>query len=703
MGLLDKAKGFFGGGQKSVPHSPKIDWEEQRKAFAHLEKLAGVKLDKLTDYDSYLEAGIGRIWATFRSCDMVANVCATTRYKVCDSNGIEQTSDPVVNKLFLNPNTHETFTELLYLTAFHIKLLGNAYWHKDSTTLGSRSKGIPTEIYPLYPQYVKVIPHAKNKIDKYEYTVNGNTRYFKPDEIIHFKRPNPKDPFLGVGDLEGAEPIYEDFLNNSKVKSKTLERGNLPAGILVRDEFDGDDLEWERSKAAWEAKYVGTRGKGGIAWLTGKWDFIRLAMTAEEEERVESEKKSVKDILLNHGVPASIIGQENAANYATARQDYINFRRFTCLPIVEYIFNRLNDPDEFLKKAHPDWYVKWELDGLLDVEQIVRDYKPLVQVGAMTLNELRVKCGLDEVADPMLDNYYADSNRMTLEAIAQGEEQPLEEIQIPNPAAEYQDDVPPSEEEDESEDEDLEEEEDERGYRAKVDNVPSFIQKNAQRGLDLRAEVGGGSGLTPKTIREARAMARGEITDNKAIRMSAWFLRHEGDLSSESANDYLNGRTERPTAGQIAWLLWGGDLGRSNRMRAQKWAERQANRIRDGKIAINLKRVWSAGEGKYDAEAVSNAKRALTWMKEKKPDYFGSEIVPNIFAKLQVYPICSTIARKNKVSMATMSKIAQMYEIAIKVEGDRYSESVDAMLVDAFGGIDFIKWASHEVPEEFRI
>lgn len=592
MGILNKAKELFGGGKKSVPHSPKIDWEEQRKAFAHLEKLAGVKLDKLTDYDSYLTAGVGKIWATFRSCDMVANVVSTTKFKICDKSGITQDGDPIINKLFLNPNTHETFTELLYLTAFHIKLLGNAYWVKESLTLGSRSKGMPTEIYPLYPQYVKVIPHSKNKIDKYEYTVNGNTRYFTPSEIIHFKRPNPKDPFLGIGDLEGAEPIYEDFLNNSKVKSKTLERGNLPAGILVRDEFDGDNLEWERSKAAWEAKYVGTRGKGGIAWLTGKWDFIRLAMTAEEEERVESEKKSVKDILLNHGVPASIIGQENAANYATARQDYINFRRFTCLPIVEYIFNRLNDPDEFLKKSHPDWYIHYELDGLLDVEQITKDYKPLVQIGAMTLNELRVKCGLEEVADPMLDNYYADSNRMTLEAISQGMEEPLEEIEIP-PAAETSNDVPPSEYE---EGEDLEEEQGEEG----------------ERGY-------------------------------------------------------------------------------------------QANRIRDGKISVNLKKTWSVGEGKYDADAVSSAKRALTWMKERKPNYEESEVVPSIFAKLQVYPICSAIARKNKISLATMSKIAEMYDIALKVEGDRYNESVDAMLVDAFGGIDFIKWASHEIPEDFRI
>ena len=55
-------------------------------------------------------------------------------------------------------------------------------------------------------------------------------------------------------------------------------------------------------------------------------------------------------------------------------------------------------------------------------------------------------------------------------------------------------------------------------------------------------------------------MANGKISDNKVVRMAAWFARHEGDLDSEKANDYLNGDSDRPTAGQVAWLLWGGDI-----------------------------------------------------------------------------------------------------------------------------------------------
>jgi len=115
----------------------------------------------------------------------------------------------------------------------------------------------------------------------------------------------------------------------------------------------------------------------------------------------------------------------------------------------------------------------------------------------------------------------------------------------------------------------------------KVDKVPSYIQKNAQRGLDLLEYAG--SGLTDKTKREAREMANGKISDNKVVRMAAWFARHEADLDSDKANDYLNGNSDRPTAGQVAWLLWGGDISKSNKMRASNWATKEAEKVKENK------------------------------------------------------------------------------------------------------------------------
>ena len=119
----------------------------------------------------------------------------------------------------------------------------------------------------------------------------------------------------------------------------------------------------------------------------------------------------------------------------------------------------------------------------------------------------------------------------------------------------------------------------------KVDNVPSYIQKNAQRGLDLLEFAG--DGLEDRTIREARLMADGKISDRKVVRMASFLARHLGDLDSDAANDYLDGKGD-PTAGQVSYLLWGGDISKTNRTRALEWAKKQSEAVREEKSSYSL-------------------------------------------------------------------------------------------------------------------
>ena len=99
----------------------------------------------------------------------------------------------------------------------------------------------------------------------------------------------------------------------------------------------------------------------------------------------------------------------------------------------------------------------------------------------------------------------------------------------------------------------------------RVDSVPGWLRDNARRGLRWLDEGYGGDGLTAKTLAEARAMAGGQVSDDKAIRMAAWFARHMGDLEGTDRN------TDPPTAGMVAHALWGGWPIDESR-RAQRWA-----------------------------------------------------------------------------------------------------------------------------------
>ena len=87
--------------------------------------------------------------------------------------------------------------------------------------------------------------------------------------------------------------------------------------------------------------------------------------------------------------------------------------------------------------------------------------------------------------------------------------------------------------------------------------LPQYIRDAAARGLELRAEGYGGDGLVERTIREARLMAAGEVSEDKVVRVAAWAARHLVDLDAPQNSDA--NADGWPGAGAVAFYLWGID------------------------------------------------------------------------------------------------------------------------------------------------
>lgn len=98
---------------------------------------------------------------------------------------------------------------------------------------------------------------------------------------------------------------------------------------------------------------------------------------------------------------------------------------------------------------------------------------------------------------------------------------------------------------------------------------PEGVRSAARRGLELRRKFGRG-GLDTKEaskqgigsgVQRATNLANGDAASPETIgRMVSFFARHEKNKDSKTPSG-------EPGAGQIAWLLWGGDAGR-------RWAEK---------------------------------------------------------------------------------------------------------------------------------
>lgn len=113
-------------------------------------------------------------------------------------------------------------------------------------------------------------------------------------------------------------------------------------------------------------------------------------------------------------------------------------------------------------------------------------------------------------------------------------------------------------------------------------DAPQFMRDAAKQGLKYYEDGLGGDGLTPKTVREARDMAAGTVTENKWIRIAAWIARHMPDLDAPAANP---DNEDYPSAGVVAHLLWGSGPSKSDAERAMNYANRIVDRI-DAERAI---------------------------------------------------------------------------------------------------------------------
>lgn len=92
------------------------------------------------------------------------------------------------------------------------------------------------------------------------------------------------------------------------------------------------------------------------------------------------------------------------------------------------------------------------------------------------------------------------------------------------------------------------------------------VSDEAAKGLKLRKKHGRGG--TQVGLERGKQLAeRRELKPEIVKKMRAYFARHKVDKRGKNFGDQDN-----PSAGYIAWLLWGGDAGK-------EWSERTMKKL----------------------------------------------------------------------------------------------------------------------------
>jgi HK97 family phage prohead protease len=237
----------------------------------------------------------------------------------------------------------------------------------------------------------------------------------------------------------------------------------------------------------------------------------------------------------------------------------------------------------------------------------------------------------------------------------------------------------------------------EPGGERQVDlTVPAYIRDAAARGLELRAEGEGGDGLVERTIREARLMADGQVSEDKVIRASAWAARHLVDLDAPQNSNADN--EDWPGAGAVAFYLWG--INPLDPQPAISWFDRKAEQIREEegrsahpdtmfhmengietrRICINDFEIRNGETG----DGMTFSGYAAVFNSDSEPLPFIERIAPGAFNR--------TLGSRNEIKMFvnhdTSRILASKRAGTLRLTEDTHGLRVDADLPDTTDGRD---------------
>ncbi len=248
-----------------------------------------------------------------------------------------------INALLQRPNQFLSYLELLWTTVINMIVTGNQPWN----LVGTKEKepisptNPPVEIWWIKPEAIvpKAGPHGE--LVKYVFTgPTGKDFDLDPSEIIHFRIPNPDSYFLGLGMVAPAKIAATLEFNAQAYNRAFLENDGKPP--LYFEHPGEPDENWrKRFWAAWDMRHKGPKkaGRAGMVW--GGIKVHELGTSPKDAQYIEMRKMNREEILACMGVPPSIVGLLEYANYSNMEIQQRKFWEDTVIPILTLIADKL--------------------------------------------------------------------------------------------------------------------------------------------------------------------------------------------------------------------------------------------------------------------------------------------------------------------------------------------------------------------------
>lgn len=382
----------------------------QREAGIHMQTFGGHdSIDWLVDATSLIATSAATAGYHFddEGKEMVARVNPT------DPSGTTKAPQTLVN-LIEEPNPFMEWSDLCELTLIDWLIVGNAYWVKWQVN----EQGQPLALYRMPPQCVKIVPGQFGP-EKYLYRLPGasNDVEFTPDKVIHFKRPNPHDPYYGMGVVKAGARALDMELELTKTAASFYEKQALPSGVVQTERRVPKDV-FNKLKAQLRQFYGGGRNAGQLMVLEAGLQYKAISLNAAEAAFLTMGQWSRDRTLAHFHINKALLGMWDTGDNPNLGLWQTLFDQKTMIPICNKFSKAISRG-----LTAPGWGIDFVIDytETQQPDDVLNRAGTLAKIPGVKVMEVREAAGLaPSTGDKDIDETVLNLPGPELDANGQG-------------------------------------------------------------------------------------------------------------------------------------------------------------------------------------------------------------------------------------------------------------------------------------------
>lgn len=270
----------------------------------------------------------------------------------------QQVEDSPLETLLNELDGNSNWADNLRATSADLDIAGAAFWLKAAAKSGTHVAGLRR----LNPLTMKVVTNQEGILRFEQRLKKGGVPIpFEREEIIYFHLFNPLDDLGGLSPTLSAKLALETEINADQYLAAFFENYAMPP-VFLSTEQEMDQSGWEQFRRRWERTFKGVKSQHKTAFLDRgmKPEILGYPLDKLALQDVRSEARLA--ICGAYGVPPTIAGATQSANYATAMVEWRALYMAEIQPRAEYLASVINA--ELVPYFDPELVFEFEYDKL---------------------------------------------------------------------------------------------------------------------------------------------------------------------------------------------------------------------------------------------------------------------------------------------------------------------------------------------------